>query len=159
MRFLVSRWDIPLLAPEGLRRPPAVSPQGILRAALGGRDARLIMATALWLSLVGPDIEIGGEWSDDDRRRIGYLCDVARCLRRLRGEDMRGRPPSWPGRVAGIRPGRRQRPIPLFDSVAPVLPASMLGIRWMVSEVISFSDHAAFQRLYLRRLSARVRAA
>jgi hypothetical protein len=158
LTHLAGQWGIPLLAPGGIpeARP---SPSDILAAALGGRDARLAMGVALWLSLVEPGMDLGGPWSEEDRRRIGYLCDIARCLRMLRGDSRRGRPARWPERVAGLAPRRWSSSVPLFASVAPELPRSLFGRKWGVAEVIPFSDYAAFQRQYIERREAVRRAA
>ena len=126
----------------------SLEPSTVLRTVLREGDARVIQAAALWLSLLDVPILLRGEWSEGDRRRTAYLCEIARCLGLLRGERESRRPSSWPRRVAGIQPAPWHERIVLFPSPAPPVPPSRFGDRWGTVEVLAFSDYAAFQRKY-----------
>lgn len=148
VRFLHHAWGIPLLSEPVRPGDTSLGPESVLRMSLPWADARLIMGLAAWLSLVDPSVRLGDEWDLVDRRRVAYLCEIARCLARLRGET---RPHSWPRRVAGISLSAWADRVPLFKSGAPPLPSSIFGTRWGIIEVIPFSDYAEFQRAFLWR--------
>jgi hypothetical protein len=155
-RHFRHEWGIPLLAGPPESGDRSLSPASILRAVLEGGDARVVLAAALWLSLLEDGPELEGEWSDPDRRRVGYLCEIARCLDLLREEPATRRPSSWPQRVAGIAPQYASRRVPLFVSPAPPVPSSRFGVRWGIVEVLEFAEYAALQREFLLRRTEEV---
>jgi hypothetical protein len=150
VRHLAHRWEIPLLAGPVRPGDSEIEPLEVLEGVLRDADARLILATALWLSLVGPVPILPPPWTESDRRRIAYLCELARCLGRLRGDVPRAHGPGWPARVSGIEPRTWPERIPLFASPAPEVPATFPGTRWGILETLAFSDYGEFQRRYLR---------
>jgi len=149
LSLLRSRWHIPLLAEPVPTASALLAPAdeiGLLEALLPILDARVSMAVALWLSLLDGIPPLPPAWPQADKRRVAYLADVARALRLQRGEGE----PAWSAEGAsGLRPGDWPDRLPLFASVAPVLPASRLGLRWGISEVVDAADFAGFQKLFL----------
>jgi hypothetical protein len=150
VRHLAHRWQIPLLAGPARPGDGEVEPLEVLEGVLRNADARLILATALWLSLAGPIPVLPPSWRESDRRRIAYLCEIARCLGRLRGELPRGHGSGWPSRVSGLEPRTWPVRIRLFASPAPEVPATFPGTRWGILETLAFSDYGEFQRQYQR---------
>jgi len=148
VRHFCHVWGIPLLAGPARPGDRSLESTTVLRTVLREADARLVLAGALWLSLLDPALLLPGEWSATDRRRTAYLCEVARCLGLLRDEPASRRPPDWPARTAGIEPAVWARSIVLLRSPAPPVASSRFGDRWGIVEVIPFSDYAAFQRKY-----------
>jgi hypothetical protein len=146
---LRSRWRIPIVAATPPSVDVVVAPAdiaGLLRALLDVLDARVSIAVALWLSLLDDIPALADDWSELDRRRVAYLAEMGRVLRLHRHEGE----PSWSvPRVAGLEPSSWATAVPLFDSFAPVLPASLPGRRWGIVEVVDVADYAAFQRLFL----------
>jgi hypothetical protein len=156
--LLRAGWGIPLgsraeeadLVPS---RPVGVI--DLLRALLRALDARGSLAVALWLSLLDDLPALPSDWTEADRRRFAYLAEMARCLRLQRGD---GELP-WSAEAAcGLRAGAWPHRLRLFDSAAPELPASRLGRRWGVAEVLDATEFAGFQRLFLTSRAARTEA-
>lgn len=155
LSLLRARWRIPLVATPMAPTEAVLAPAefvDLLRALLDVLDARVTMAVALWLSLLEDLPRLPAGWSEADRRRVAYLADMARCLRLQRGH---GEVPWSPSAVAGIEPASWPSRLPLFESVAPSLPASLFGRRWGILEVVDAADYAGFQRLYLTSLTLR----
>jgi hypothetical protein len=153
--LLRERWHIPLVAEPvtdpGAMLAPADIP-GLLRALLDCMDARVAMAVALWLSLLEDVPPLPADWPQADRRRVGYLADVGRCLRLQRDEgELQWNIEAFCGVASQPWTDR----LTLFPSPAPVLPASLLGLRWGMLEVVDAADYAGFQRLFLQARDAR----
>lgn len=106
VRHLAGRWGLPLLADPMRPDDEALEPEAVIRIVLRAHDARLTMALALWLSLVAPGIRLEGDWSEEDRRRVAYLCELATCLERLRNPLSASRGPGWALHVVGLQPRR-----------------------------------------------------
>jgi hypothetical protein len=158
VRHFCHGFRIPLLAGPELSGDESLAAASILRTVLAAGDARLVVATPLWLSLLDAPVVLGEGWSGEDRRRVAYLGEIGRCLGLLRGGAGIARAPDWPRRIAGLEPAAFPGRIDLFRSPAPPLPSSIFGDRWGVVEVLAFSDYAAFQRKYLDRLPGPVAA-
>jgi hypothetical protein len=148
--YMHRSWGLPLGTAQAVPAVPVeTSPAEIMRLTLECGDLRLVRALPLWLSLVPKVDSAPREWPVDDRRKLAYLCELARALASLRGADMHAMGSSWATSVAGIEARAWPRKLPLCASPGPPVTPSLFGERWGIEEPMAFPEYVAFQKQYL----------
>ena len=151
--FLRRHWGMPLRTTADVDPlPPSSDPVEVVRIALDSGDVRLVRALPCWVSLLAnlPTVPEGSRWSDEDRRRLAYICELAAALRCLRESSVTPEDPDRPASVAGIEPKGWRRRIPLCPFEGRETASSIFGERWGILEPMAFPEYVAFQEQYLR---------